>query len=79
MDSYGPIISNRGSFCFFENGDKSCLLPQVWKIILRQATFKNKLENRHKNFRAALYNKLGIPWSLTDFVGRSRFNGILNI
>jgi hypothetical protein len=30
----GPIISNRGSFSFFENRDRRCFLPQVRKRIL---------------------------------------------
>jgi hypothetical protein len=34
---------------------------------------RNKLENKHNNFRAVLYNKMGMPSSTTDLVGRSRF------
>jgi hypothetical protein len=34
-NSCGPIITNRGSFSFFENRDICCLLPQVRKSILR--------------------------------------------
>jgi hypothetical protein len=30
-NSYRSIISNRGSFSFFENRDNSCLIPQVRK------------------------------------------------
>jgi hypothetical protein len=34
-NSYGFIISTRGSFAFFKNRDSCCLLPQVRKSILR--------------------------------------------
>jgi hypothetical protein len=44
-------------FSFFEKRDNNCLLPQVVKSILRWDKIKNELENRHKSFRAALYNK----------------------
>jgi hypothetical protein len=54
----GPLISNRGSFSFFENRDNSCLVPQAGKSILRWTEIKNKLGNRHNNFRVALYNKI---------------------
>jgi hypothetical protein len=34
-NKYGPIISNGGSFSFSGSRDKSCLLPEVGKSILR--------------------------------------------
>jgi hypothetical protein len=56
-NSNGPIISNTGSFPFFENRDNDCLLPQFRKSVPRKAKVKDKSKYRYKKFRKALSNK----------------------
>jgi hypothetical protein len=48
-NSNGPVISNRGSFPFFENRDNDCLLPEFRKSVLRKAKIKNKYKYNNNN------------------------------
>jgi nitrogen regulatory protein PII-like uncharacterized protein len=56
VNSYRPVITNSG-ISFFLNRYNRCLLPHVWKSIMRKAEIKDNPENRYNNFSAALHDK----------------------
>jgi hypothetical protein len=47
-----------GEAFLFQNRDAYCLLPQVRRSILREAMITTEPENRSKNFRATVCDKI---------------------